>query len=134
MSLVSPKLAGGFFTIESPACMLSHCSCVFAILWTVACQAPLSMGFSRQKYRVACCALLQGNFPTQGSNSRSPGEPLIGYTLIQTTTTTKTEAHGNVTSTMKYLKTQDLLRKLIFNGSHLREEHWKHILSKQIKN
>ena len=29
-------------------CMLSHFSCVrlFAILWTVACQAPLSMGFS----------------------------------------------------------------------------------------
>ena len=33
------------------ACMLSCFSCVqlFAILWTVACQAPLSMGFSRQE-------------------------------------------------------------------------------------
>ena len=32
--------------------MLSHFSCVqlFATLWTVACQAPLSMGFSRQEY------------------------------------------------------------------------------------
>ena len=31
--------------------MLSHFSCVwfFVILWTVACQAPLSMGFSRQE-------------------------------------------------------------------------------------
>ena len=32
--------------------VLSHFSCVqlFQILWTVACQAPLSMGFSRQEY------------------------------------------------------------------------------------
>ena len=36
------------------ACMLSHFSCVqlFVTLWTVACQAPLSMGFSRQKHEV----------------------------------------------------------------------------------
>ena len=34
------------------SCMLSHFSHVqlFAILWTVARQAPLSMGFSRQEY------------------------------------------------------------------------------------
>ena len=32
--------------------VLSHCSCVrlFATLWTVACQAPLSMGSSRQEH------------------------------------------------------------------------------------
>ena len=32
--------------------MLSHFSCVqlFVILWTVACQAPLSMGYSGQEY------------------------------------------------------------------------------------
>ena len=33
--------------------------------WAVARQAPLSMEFSRQEY---CLALLQGIFPTQGSN------------------------------------------------------------------
>ena len=33
-------------------CMISHFSCVqpFVILWTGACQAPLSKGFSRQEY------------------------------------------------------------------------------------
>ena len=33
-------------------CMLTRFSCVrlFATVWTVACQAPLSMGFSRQEY------------------------------------------------------------------------------------
>ena len=33
---------------------------------TAACQAPLSMGFSRQEYWNGCHALLQGIFPTQG--------------------------------------------------------------------
>ena len=34
------------------ACMLSHFNRVllFVTLWTIACQAPLSMGFSRQEY------------------------------------------------------------------------------------
>ena len=35
---------------------------------TVAHQAPLSMGFSRQEYWSALPSLLQGIFPTQGSN------------------------------------------------------------------
>ena len=40
----------------------------FATLWTVALQAPLSMGFPRQEYGVSCHALLQGIFLTQGLN------------------------------------------------------------------
>ena len=36
--------------------------------WTVVCQAPLSMGFSRQKYGVGCHFLLQGIFHTQELN------------------------------------------------------------------
>ena len=61
------------------ACMLSSFSHVrlFVTLWTVAHQAPLSMGYSRQEYwsgkkkkntGVGCHVLLQGIFPTQGSN------------------------------------------------------------------
>ena len=38
----------------------------FATLWTVACQAPLSMGFSRHNTGVGCPALLQEIFQTQG--------------------------------------------------------------------
>ena len=37
-------------------------------LWAVAHQAPLSMGFSRKNPGVGCRCLLQGIFPTQGSN------------------------------------------------------------------
>ena len=36
--------------------------------WTVAHHAPLSMGYSRQEYGSGCHFLLQGIFPTQGSN------------------------------------------------------------------
>ena len=48
--------------------VLSHLNHVFATLWTVACQAPLSMGFSKQEYWSGCHALLQGIFPAQGLN------------------------------------------------------------------
>ena len=44
---------------------------LFVTPWTVACQAPLSMGFSRQKYWRGlpfCHSLLQGIFLTQGLN------------------------------------------------------------------
>ena len=46
--------------------VFSHFSCIrlFATLCTIAHQAPLSIGFSRQE--VDCHALLQGIFPTQG--------------------------------------------------------------------
>ena len=52
------------------SCMLSCFSCVqlFAILWTVACQAHLFMGFSRQDTGVGCSALLQGIFLILGWN------------------------------------------------------------------
>ena len=56
----------------------------FAKPWTVASQAPLSMGFPRQKYW-SCHFLLQEIFPTLGSNpilagrfftTEPPGKPL----------------------------------------------------------
>ena len=47
--------------------MLSHVQ-LFATPWTVACQAPLSMEFSRQEYWSGSHFPLQGIFPTQGSN------------------------------------------------------------------
>ena len=51
-------------------CMLSHFSRVrlCTIPWTVAHQAPLSMGVSDKHTGVGCHTLLQGTSPTQGSN------------------------------------------------------------------
>ena len=55
----------------SEICMLSHFNHVrlCVTLWTIACQAPLSMEFSRKNTWVGCHAFLQGIFPTQGSNN-----------------------------------------------------------------
>ena len=52
------------------AYMLSCFSCVllFAILWTVAYQAPLPWDFPGKNTGVGCCALLQKIFPIQGLN------------------------------------------------------------------
>ena len=43
---------------------------LLATPWTVACQAPLSMEFSRQEYWKGNLSLLQRIFPTQGLNLR----------------------------------------------------------------
>ena len=46
----------------------SHFSCVwlFVTLWTIACQAPLSMGFSRQEYWRGLPCSLSGHLPHPG--------------------------------------------------------------------
>ena len=49
----------------------------FVTPWTVARQAPLSMGFSRQEYWSGLPALLQGIIQTQGLNL-----PLLLYVLM----------------------------------------------------
>ena len=53
------------------SCVLSRLSPVllFATLWTVACQAPLSMPILQARKRVGCHALLQGIFPTKVKSS-----------------------------------------------------------------
>ena len=69
------------------------------IPWTVAPQAPLFMGFSKQEWNsstgMGCHALLQGIFPTQGSNlgllhcrqilllSEPPGKPLEPFFILK---------------------------------------------------
>ena len=44
----------------------------FATLWTVACQAPLSLGFSRQEYWSGLSFLSPGDLPDPGTEPRSP--------------------------------------------------------------
>ena len=63
-------------------CRAQSFSCVwlFATPWTVACQVPLSMGFSRQEDWCGFPALLQGIFPTRRSN---PGLPHCRWILYQ---------------------------------------------------
>ena len=46
---------------------------LFATLWTVAHQAPLSMGFSRQEYWSGLPVPSPGNLPDPGIEPKSPG-------------------------------------------------------------
>ena len=54
---------------ELHACTLSHLSCVqlFVTLGTVACQAPLSMGFSKQEYQSGLPCPPPWDLPNPGS-------------------------------------------------------------------
>ena len=65
-----------FLADHCSALLMENCVCVLSrfghvrllTLWTVACQAPLSMEFPSKNTGVDCHSLLQGIFPTQGSN------------------------------------------------------------------
>ena len=60
-------------------CMPSHSSFVwlFATLWTVACQAPLSMGFSRQENWSGLLCPLPGHLPAPRVKPMSPVAPAL---------------------------------------------------------
>ena len=71
LPLLSPPPSSGHVC----AWVLSRFSCVrlFCDPWTVACQAPLSMGFSRQE----CWIGLPGNLPDPGIKSASLMSPAL---------------------------------------------------------
>ena len=79
----------------------SHCACccfslawLCATLWTVACQAPLSMGFSRQEYwsGLPCPPLV--NLPDPGIEPMSLTTPAMAVRFFTTSTTW--EAHNKL--------------------------------------
>ena len=67
---------------------------LFAILWTVACQAPLSMGFSRQEYWNGLPCLPPGDLPDPGIESASLTFPALASGFFTTSATW--EAHKYV--------------------------------------
>ena len=60
--------------MECVRCVLSHFRCVqlFATLWAVARQAPLSMGFSSQEYWSGLPFPSPGDLPDPGIEPGSP--------------------------------------------------------------
>src|SRR5574341_460593 len=59
-------------TMEYCCCCLITMSDSFVTLWTVACQAPLSMGFPRQEYWNGLPFPSPGDLPDPGIEPRSP--------------------------------------------------------------
>jgi len=69
--------------------MLSRFSCVllFATLWTVARQVPLSMGFSRQEYWTGLPCRPPGDLPNPGIKPTSSMSPAFQDRFLTTSTT-----------------------------------------------
>ena len=68
------------------ACVLSHFSHgrLFAALWTVARQAPLSMGFSRQEYWNGLPCPPPGDLPNPGIKPMSLASPALATRFFTT--------------------------------------------------
>ena len=97
-------------------CMLSCFSCVrlFGTLWTIAPQAPLSMGFSRQEYWSGLPCPSPGDLPDPGIEPMSLLSPALAGGFFTTSATQ--EAHMCVRRCLKlpavsvFAKTQGLER------------------------
>ena len=74
---------------------------LFAALWTVAHQAPLSMGFSRQEDWSGVPCPPPGDLPKAGIEPPPLTSPALAGSFFTTSTTW--EAHGVLTLNAKYL-------------------------------
>ena len=77
--------------------MLSHFSHVrlSANLWTIACQAPLPMGFSQQGYWSGLPCPSPGDLPNPGIKPLSPAPPaLVGWFFTTIATWCKNEQYS----------------------------------------
>ena len=80
------------FELHESGCMLNHFSRVqlFATLWTIARQAPLSMGFSRQEYQSVLPCPPPGDVPHPGTEPTSLISPALAGGFFTTSTTWET--------------------------------------------
>ena len=67
--------------------MISDVQHLFIYLWAIACQAPLSMGFSRQKYWSGLPCLLPGNLPNPRIEPTSLISPALAGRFFTTSAT-----------------------------------------------
>ena len=77
-------------------CMLSRCSCVqlFATIWTVARQAPLLVGFSRQEYWSGLPCPPPGDRPDPGIEPMSLMSSALADRFFTTSTTWEAQCTG----------------------------------------
>ena len=86
-------------------CVPSHFSCAqsFATLWTIACQAPLSLGFSRLEYWSGLSCPPPGDLPNPGTEPKSLTSPELARGFF--TASTSWEAPSNDISNGNYIVT-----------------------------
>ena len=91
------------FQIPFPyVCVCSVMSDSFATLWTVACQAPLSMEFSRQEYWSMLPFPTPGDLPDAGIELRSPESPALAGGFFTTVSPGKPLSFTGYYKTLKY--------------------------------
>ena len=78
-------------------CVLSCFSCVqlFVTLWSVAHQAPLSMGLSRQEYWSLLSCPPPGDLPNTGIKPASLMPPALAGQFFTTSVTWKAHLYGS---------------------------------------
>ena len=101
------------------ACLLSCFSHVrfFAMLWTMAGQAPLSMGLSRQEYWSGLLCPPPGDLPDPGIKPRSLTSPALAGGFFTTRATW--EASSPITSWQKDGEKVGTVTDFIFLGSKI---------------
>ena len=89
-------------------CLVTKSCRTFAIPWTIACQVPLSMGFSRQFSRIELPFSSPGDHPRPAIKLKSlalagrvfttepPWKPLCVYTYVKIHRTGHAHTHANV--------------------------------------
>ena len=94
------------------ACRLRNFSCVLicVTLWTVACQAPLSMGFSRQEYWSGLLCPPPGDLPDPGIKPSSRVSPALAGEFFTTSATW--EAPPYLTTSIIYSSSSQTLVKI----------------------
>ena len=94
--------------------MLNCCSFVwlFATLWTVADQAPLSMEFSRQEYWSELPCPRPGDLPDAGIKPTSPMSPALAGVVFFTTSATWEKPQYQHTHRLKRNTEESLMHNL----------------------
>ena len=69
------------FILKNHVCVLSHAQ-LFATLWTVALQVPLSIGFSRQEYWSGLPFPTSGDLPNPGIEPTCPCVSCTGGQIL----------------------------------------------------
>ena len=90
---------------------------LFETLWTVACQAPLSMGFSRQEEWSGCHSCLRELFPNPGIKLTSLSSPVLASRFL----TTVPSGKPKYLPTCLYVKRASLVAQLIKNLPAMQE-------------
>ena len=93
------------YRVKLHVCVLSHFSCVllFAALCIIACQSPLSMGFSRQEHWSEWSCPLPGDLPNPGIEPASLMSPALAGGIFTASTTWEAHLFCSFCSVRKFV-------------------------------